>query len=106
MNKTHHEIRRVGFHRSINRTLLIWFLMLTLFPMVVTSWLSYQRSSESIRLAAAQKLEQVAVSGSRFINNWFDYRFMDILQQADDPTKHSVIRLYTGGLETEWSAFA
>ena len=66
--------------------------------MMVTSWLSYQRASESLRLAAAQKLEQVAVSGSRFINNWFDYRFMDILQQADDP--HTIALL--NHLQTGW----
>ena len=93
MNKTfkpHQKIRRVGFLHSINQTLLIWFLFLALFPMLITSWLSYQRASEILRLAAEQKLEQVAVSGSQFIDNWFDYRFMDILQQADDPNTRNL----------------
>ena len=102
MNKTlkpHQKIRRVGFHNSINQTLLIWFLLLALFPMAVTSWLGYQRASESLHLAAAQKLEQVAVSGSQFISNWFDYRFMDIHQQADDPHTRGLFEHLQAGWE-------
>lgn len=84
-HKPHQQIRRVGFHHSIYQTLLIWFLLLALLPMILTAWLGYQRASESLYDSAESMLELVSVSDSRFIQNWFDYRFMDILQQAEDP---------------------
>jgi len=100
MNKLHRSLqktRRVGFLHSINHTLLVWFLVLALLPMILTALIGYQRASESLRVAAADLLVQASVSNSRFIKNWFDFRFMDILQQAEDRhTKILFDQLLTG----------
>lgn len=76
---------RVGFHHSISQTLLLWFLVLALLPMTLTAWLSYQQASESLRMDAAEKLEQAGSANIRFIQSWFNYRFMDIVYKAEDP---------------------
>jgi len=52
--------------------------------MILTAWIGYHKASESLRVAAADMLVQASLSNSRFIKNWFDYRFLDILQQAED----------------------
>ncbi|MCF6252967.1 MAG: response regulator [Methylococcaceae bacterium] len=100
MNKSHkpvQKIRRVGFLHSIKYTLLVWFLVLALLPMILTAWIGYQRASESLRVAAADLLVQASVSNSRFIKNWFEFRFLDILQQAEDRhTKILFDQLLTG----------
>lgn len=78
-------VKPIVYRHMIKRTLLGWFLLLALLPMVLTAWLGYLKASESLRKAAAYQLQEVAQSDNRFIQNWFDYRFMDIQTKADDP---------------------
>lgn len=100
--KIQHNIRRVGFIHSIHQTFMIWFLLLAILPMALIAWLGYQRASESLRKAAANQLEQVAQADSRFIQNWFDYRFMDLLTKADDPhTTHLLKQIQQGWQQSD-----
>ncbi len=93
---------RVRFNHSLSRTLLLWFLVLALLPMTMIAWLGYQQASDSLKEAATQQLEQAADANVRFIQNWFDYRFMDILSQAEDPQTTELLRqLQSGWLKSE-----
>jgi|GEM_PF-1009273 len=76
-------LRRI-FHAGLTRSLLLWFLLLALFPLIVVSWFSYQQSQQSLYADAVQAMTQRATLQSRFINNWFGYRFLDLQVQAEN----------------------
>ena len=52
--------------------------------MTLTAWLGYRQAVNDLYETVSQKLEQDARGSARFIQNWFDYRFMDINSQAEN----------------------
>ncbi|WP_022942128.1 response regulator [Psychromonas hadalis] len=72
----------IGKQKSLFSHLIFWFLLLSLVPMSITSWINYQQAKQSLVSATAEKLYQSSESSHQFINNWFEYRFMDINVQA------------------------
>lgn len=100
MNKTHKSNQKnlqVGFYRSIGRTLLIWFLLLAMLPMSLVAFISYQQASDGLYKSAVNQLTQIARADSQFIHNWFDYRFIDAAQQADDPHSYQLLQELQAG---------
>lgn len=71
--------------QSFHQTLLIWFLLLALVPMLLVSILGYQSAQKSLQEAASQQLKLASSTDSEFINSWFSFRFKDILSQAEAP---------------------
>jgi len=71
-------------HSKLSHTLLFWFLLLALLPMTLITWISYQQTVDGLSNSVTQQLSQDAKRNARFINNWFDYRFMDLTIQADN----------------------
>lgn len=69
-------------YKSLGKNLVFWLLVLSLIPVIVVSWFSYQQARSSLTNAAKNELELSAVLSVRFIRNWFDYRTMDINSQA------------------------
>ncbi len=82
----------VAANHSLRRTLPAWFLLLALVPLTLTSWLSYQRAVDALTLAAVEKLEQGAQLKAQFIQNWFNYRFMDLRNQADSQANAAFLK--------------
>jgi len=70
-------------YTSLGRGLVLWFLFLSLLPLVIVSWISYQQASSSLTQAASGKLEQSSNLSVDFIQSWFDYRMMDLNNQAE-----------------------
>ena len=68
--------------KSLFRRLIFWFLLFSLLPVSITSWLNYQQAEHSLIKAAEDKLYQDSDLNDQFINNWFDYRLMDIKNQT------------------------
>ncbi|PKF62195.1 histidine kinase [Psychromonas sp. psych-6C06] len=50
--------------------------------MSITSWINYQQAKQSLINETERKLYQSSEDSHKFINNWFEYRFMDINTQA------------------------
>lgn len=69
-------------YRSLFSTLMLWFLLLSLVPMSLTSWLNYQQTKHSLIVQAEEQLQQRSQSIHTFVTNWFSYRFMDLNVQA------------------------
>jgi len=91
-----------GRSGSLSRTLLFWFMMLSLAPMALVAWISYQQANNILTQAATEKLEQSAQLNIAFIHNWFEYRLRDIEQQAEDTHNaeflaHLITRLEASG---------
>ncbi len=72
-----------GKKSSLQNRLLSWFLVITLIPLTIISYISYQQSRSSLIEAASTSLKQSALVNKKFITNWFEYRFMDINVQAE-----------------------
>ena len=53
-------------------------------PLVVAT-VSYMHATNRLLAAAESTLARDAHDHIRFIRNWFDYRFMDLRQQAGNP---------------------
>lgn len=69
---------------SIRTELFLWFLLLSLLPLILFAWLSYQKGKEGLISAAELQLRQSASLTRSFVQNWFDYRVMDSINQAKD----------------------
>ncbi|MFL0796244.1 MAG: response regulator [Cellvibrionaceae bacterium] len=76
---------------SIRHNLLFWFLAISLVPLSLLSWFFYQQASENLAQSALDKLEQEATLKLRFINNWFDYRLMDLSAQSESQANSRVL---------------
>jgi len=69
---------KIKWSKSISTNLLKWFLLLSLVPIILISFLTYKSSSDSLYQSASNELEHAAVSYISFINNWFYFRQTDI----------------------------
>ena len=68
---------------SISRVLALWFMLLALAPMILVAWISYQQARTSLTQAAIEELELVSHMKATYIKHFFDYRMMDIENQAE-----------------------
>ncbi|WP_053084507.1 hybrid sensor histidine kinase/response regulator [Catenovulum maritimum] len=73
-------------YTSIKHTLILWFLILSIAPLILVSWLNFQSASQDLVKAASSQLENTSRLSIQFIKNWFDYRFMDLEAQAESET--------------------
>jgi PAS domain S-box-containing protein len=84
---------------SLNHTLILWFLILSLLPMGLIAWFSYHEANVSLTKAAQDKLEYAAKSKVSFLQNWFKYRIMDINNQAEHPINSKLLLELKKGLD-------
>ena len=77
------------YKAGLARTLLAWFLLLSLLPLTVVSGLAYLKSEEELRTNTMKSLTQRTDLQARFISNWFEYRFRDLRAQAENNTNVS-----------------
>jgi len=85
--------------RSLSTKLVTWFLFMALVPMLLVAWISHYQAISSLKQAAIDELEQAADLNVRFIQNWFDYRFMDIVFQAESQAHQHLLESLTEGFE-------
>ena len=90
-----HNKRR---YHSLAQSLVLRFLLLALLPLTLVSFKSYQQGYSSLRSATVDALEQVAEKNIGFIENWFDYRVMDIAVQAESASNIALL----AGLSEGW----
>ena len=74
--------------RPLGRSLLLWFLLLSLLPLTITAWLGYRQMVDGLTQSALNELEHSAQQKADFIKTWFHYREMDVLVQAEN--KHNI----------------
>ena len=83
---------------SLSRTLILWFMLLALLPMLLVSWVSYQQAHSRLVLNVHEKLDQSAAANVAFINNWFSQRLMDLKAQAKDQRNIDLLMTLKSGL--------
>lgn len=94
-----HLIKSKPSH-SLGRSLLLWFLLLALAPLTLNAWLGYRQAADSLTTIAMQGLERNAQEKVRFIQNWFDYRLMDLHSQAENRRNAEFLTVLREGLQT------
>ena len=88
----------MGKTGTLSRQLTGWFLVVGLLPWLVVALISYFQSRESLHQAAEQSLGQSADEKIRFINNWFDYRWMDLRLQASSAKNQALLNTLSEAL--------
>lgn len=63
-------------------TLMLCFSLLALLPMGVSNWLNYQQAKQLLIDSAEQMLIKNSNATSEYVNTWFDYRLMDLIQRS------------------------
>jgi len=70
-------------HGSLFRSLFLWFLFISVLPLTIFSWLSYQNVQKDLFKSSQKELIQSALITEQFISKWFEERFIDINIQAE-----------------------
>ncbi|MCP5079855.1 MAG: response regulator, partial [Psychromonas sp.] len=83
--------------KSLFSSLIFWFLLLSLVPMIITSWINHQQAKQSLISETEAKLYQSSESSYKFIINWFEYRVMDINAQAHAQVNIKLVNQITTG---------
>ncbi|MDO6717817.1 ATP-binding protein [Psychrosphaera sp. 1_MG-2023] len=76
---------------SINRSILSWLLIISLMPLIVAVSINYNLASGQIKQEVVKHLVSKASSQASFINNWFQYRFMDAKDISSSPSTISLL---------------
>lgn len=63
---------------SLSTILLFWFLLISLVPLLMLSYIDYRAVTKSSNELVVLDLEHSAKNKSKFIKNWFSYRIADI----------------------------
>ena len=69
-------------YTSLSRGLLFWFLLMSILPLTIVSYIGYQETTKTLTKTIIEKLNQSSNQTIAFIYNWFSYRAMDIKAQA------------------------
>lgn len=85
-------------YQSLSLRLVLWFLLLSLVPLILVSSLSYKQASDSLVTSAKTELTHSSQLTIRFINNWFDYRFSDLSFQAETASNIQLLKSLSEGL--------
>ncbi|EWH10940.1 sensory box histidine kinase/response regulator [Catenovulum agarivorans DS-2] len=72
-------------YTKLSRRLLLFIVILTIVPIIFVSFVGYQQAKLGLAEQAEDKLRQTSRLTVNFIDNWFDYRLMDIASQAQLP---------------------
>ncbi|MBQ0720894.1 MAG: response regulator [Gammaproteobacteria bacterium] len=71
--------------QGLTRTMLAWFLLISLLPLTLVCMVGYQQGGKALSEAAVVTLQGHAAQKARFIDNWFSFRFADLRIQAESP---------------------
>jgi len=68
---------KVLWYKSLNTTLLFWFLTISLVPVMIIMYLNSSSAIEKIKEDTFNHLHNTLRLEKKFIQNWFYYREVD-----------------------------
>ncbi len=77
-------MKNIFLERSLRSKLLLWFLVVAIFPLLILFSFDYKSSSKIIKNDASESLKQSSYYQEAYINNWFSYRNLDILSWSNN----------------------
>lgn len=75
--------------------MLVWFLLVALVPLTIVSFISFYAADQSLRKAAFKSLSANVEAKAAFIENWFDYRLLDLESQATNTNNSRFLKELT-----------
>ncbi len=93
------KIKHLFQSKSLRRTIITWFLLLSVLPMTLVAWISYQQAHTSLTKNAKNKLALAANTQIAFFDNWFKYRFIDLNSQAENKYNSNLLTLLKEGFQ-------
>jgi len=87
-----------GKYGSLSISLILWFLMLSLIPLVAVSWFSYEQAKQSLINELKEELAQSSLMSTKAIQNWFQYRMVDLNVEAASPNNSLLLQSLIAGL--------
>jgi len=85
---------------TLRRQLTGWFMAIGLLPLIIVALISYLQTRTSLQQAAETDLSYTAVEKLRFIDNWFDYRWMDLNLHANSAESIALLQTLTQALRS------
>ncbi len=70
------------FKDRLGKTLIIWFMALSIIPMTIVAVFSYSKALNSLEKEVVKALTATATSKTDFIDNWYAYRLIDLSTQS------------------------
>lgn len=83
---------------SLKRTLTLWFLLLSLLPMGIVTSICYQLVRDNLIENTMEQVHQATIAKAAFIDNWFEYRFIDLDVQANNEANSILLVQLVDGL--------
>ncbi len=81
-----------GFlRRGLSRTLVTWFLLLALIPLLAVSFISYYTARDSLRDGAYRSLQGVIETKTEYLNTFFNDKLADLAFQAGAQSNHQLL---------------
>ncbi len=90
--------------RSLERTMIVWFLLMGLVPLGLVSWFGYQQTLINLTHDAEEDLKNSSELSARFIHNWFEYRLMDLNAQAGSYDNAHLLKQLKAGLKKSYTS--
>ncbi len=73
----------LNFRSSIKSTLLMWFLLLGITPLILITIQNYFQNSKALEDQVKKELISSTDLHIGYINDWFEYRFIDIVSWSE-----------------------
>ncbi|WP_295030304.1 response regulator [Shewanella sp.] len=93
----HAPIKEVNKLSSLSFNLTLWFLLLSLLPLTIVAWFSYQQAKQSLVDAAEEELTQSSLLSVQSIESWFNYRMVDLNVEAESINAGLILSSLTEG---------
>ena len=70
--------RKISLFQSIRFKIFSWFIFIAILPMIYLSYTNYTDYEHKLKAATLSEVKQASSLDTKFINNWFSYRIIDI----------------------------
>jgi len=92
-------MKKLHWYNKLFYVILFWILLLSITPLVIVSYLSYDSSSSQMHKYSITELKASSTVYKSFINNWFDFRFKEITAQSQESISSSRVDILSQNFE-------
>ena len=95
-NKDNHKsrTRKSGLFRGLGKTIILWFLGISIIPMTTLGIIGYQNSKSHLREAASDQLLAIVDIKKHWLEDYFAHRIADVeILAAQHQTRDVMLKL-------------
>ncbi len=86
------DISKHKQEKSLLFTVTLWLLTISLVPLLTLSYIGYKIAHNGLEQQALINLQESSDMSSKFIQNWFNQRMVDLQQLSNSPTTLQIYR--------------